>query len=320
MKSVAVISHKGGAGKTSSAVMLAEEFARRGVRTVLVDADRQKGAGLLLGLVEGTGEPRQTGTLRLHYFCASGQPLRDTPARAEALGREFELAVIDTPSLDDPLARMWLRYSTHVLFILPVEPLSIRTMESADAHMAQIRGINSSIELLGILPAIYDEQDETQRILIGQLQATHSDSLITPPIPHDPGLAHRAEQREDRKTEAAPETVKAYAEVADKMMAPLGLAAAAAAAPASRWQLKRPAAAAQEPVQAAGPAAGAKGAPSAGEAAARPAPARRTKQKSEEAAEPAVRQGRGVLPLVIGFGVVIVCLLGVIVFLLLSRR
>ena len=50
MKLIAVISHKGGAGKTTSSVQLAEEMARRGQRTLLVDADRQQGAGLLLGI------------------------------------------------------------------------------------------------------------------------------------------------------------------------------------------------------------------------------------------------------------------------------
>ena len=60
MKLIAVISHKGGAGKTTSAVQIAEELARRGQRTLFVDADRQQGAGLLLGIDAPAGCVQRT--------------------------------------------------------------------------------------------------------------------------------------------------------------------------------------------------------------------------------------------------------------------
>lgn len=301
MKTVAIISHKGGAGKTSSAVMLAEEFARRGTRTVLVDADRQRGAGLLLGAEHAGPEPRQTSILRLHYFCASSQPLRDIPARAEELAREFELAVVDTPSLDDPLARMWLQHSTHVLMVIPVEPLSIRTLESADAHIDQIRGINNSIELIGILPAMYDDASSTHRELLMELETTRGESVLNPPIPLDSLLAHRAEQKEERRTRPADSTVKAYSEIADKMLNYLGLRPSSSPPPPSRRQ--RP-----PEAQASGSAPVQSGA------------------RSESAEAPPAKRERGVRavsmpgPMVLGMGAIILLLIVVIVLLLMQNR
>ena len=68
MKLIAVISHKGGAGKTTSAVQIAEELARRGQRTLLVDADRQQGAGLLLGIDAPAGCVQRTTVPELDYL------------------------------------------------------------------------------------------------------------------------------------------------------------------------------------------------------------------------------------------------------------
>src|SRR5579862_5067348 len=120
MKTLAIISHKGGAGKTSSAVMIAEELARRGARVVLVDADRQRGAGLLLNIDQPTGYVQQTRNPRLRYFCAASASLREIPAKADELAGLFDAAVVDTPSLDDPLARAWIQLSTDVLMVIPV--------------------------------------------------------------------------------------------------------------------------------------------------------------------------------------------------------
>ena len=231
MKALAIVSHKGGAGKTSSAVMLAEEFSRRGLRVVLVDADRQGGAGLLLGLEQATGTVQQTRNPRLRYLCSSTLPLRELPARARELQGLFDLAVIDTPSLDDPLARGWLQLCTDVLFVIPVEPISIRTLQSADTAIAAIHRLNPEVRVVGTLPTLFDEQDPAQRTLMMELMSRCTNGLLSPAIPLDPGLAHRAEQRLDRRTEASEACRKAYDAVAGDLARELGFEAAAVAGP-----------------------------------------------------------------------------------------
>ena len=240
MRVLAIVSHKGGAGKTSSSVMLAEEFARRGLRVVLVDADRQRGAGLLLGIEQQTNTVLQTQNPRLRYLCSSGLPLRELPARAQELDGLFDLAVVDTPSLDDPLARGWLQLCSDVLFVIPVEPISMRTLRGAESALEAVHRLNPSARELGTLPTLFDESDPNQRTLMMELVAQCPNGLLSPAIPYDAGLAHRAEQREDRKTEASEACKRAYEEVAGALALELGFDQAAQAAPVVRsgWSPK----------------------------------------------------------------------------------
>ncbi|HXE32142.1 MAG TPA: AAA family ATPase, partial [Terriglobales bacterium] len=53
MRTLAVVNMKGGVGKTTTAVHLAAGFARRGLRTLLVDADPQGNVAHALGLAPG---------------------------------------------------------------------------------------------------------------------------------------------------------------------------------------------------------------------------------------------------------------------------
>jgi cellulose biosynthesis protein BcsQ len=223
MRRLSIISHKGGAGKTSSAVMLAEELAGRGFRVVLVDADRQRGAGLLLGIEQPNGNVQQTRHPRLRYFCSSALPLRELPSRAEDLAGLFDLAVVDTPSLDDPLAKAWIQLSTDALMVLPVEPLSIRTLEGADSILEGLVKLNPGIKIVGTLPTLFDESDPNQRSLLVELMSVRPDGLLPHPIPHDPGMAHRAQQKAEHRTEASEATRRAYSHCADYLVEALDL-------------------------------------------------------------------------------------------------
>lgn len=241
MKTLSIISHKGGAGKTSSAVMLAEDLANRGLRVVLVDADRQRGAGLLLGIEQPSGLVQQTRNPKLRYFCSSILPLRELPAKAEEMKGNFDVAVVDTPSLDDPLAKTWIQLSTDVLMVVPVEPVSLKTLEGADTVVDQLLRLNDRLKVVGVLPTMFDETDSTQRSLLLELRARRPDGLL-PPIPLDSGLAHRAEQRAEKRTEASEATRAAYAVVGDSLLQSLSLQEIAKAA-AARFQTppkKRP--------------------------------------------------------------------------------
>jgi chromosome partitioning protein len=218
MRTVAVISHKGGAGKTSSSVMLAEDLAARGQRVVLIDADRQRGAGLLLGLDQPNQSVQQTQHSRLRYFCCAGVPLRELPAKSEELSGLFDVAVVDTPSLDDPLARAWIQLSTAALMLIPVEPVSLKTLEGAESALEGAKRLNPSIQLLGVLPTMFNAEDSNQRTLLLELKARSPDTVLSEPIPHDLELAQRAAQAPSKKAQPAEATRRAYHLAADHIL------------------------------------------------------------------------------------------------------
>jgi chromosome partitioning protein len=240
MKTLAIISHKGGAGKTSSAVMLAEDIARRGVRVVLVDADRHKGAGIMLGVEPAPGTIQETRDPKLRYFCSSGLPLKELPGKAQEMAAQFDLAVVDTPSLDDPLARSWIQLATDILVVIPVEPISVRTMESADDALDNIARMNPQVRILGILPTMFDESDATQRSLMMELKSLRDDELLSQIIPMDHGMVHRAEQKAERRTEPSESTRQAYHAAADFLMPMLGLRGVTAAPAGAPPPIARP--------------------------------------------------------------------------------
>ena len=107
MRTIAVINAKGGSGKTTTALCLAFGLARRGVRTLLVDADAQGNATMTalagatpdpptLGNVlldQGTAEEaiRPTRLDHLDVLPADGQLADAALLLADRIGREYRL-------------------------------------------------------------------------------------------------------------------------------------------------------------------------------------------------------------------------------------
>lgn len=252
MRTVAVISHKGGAGKTSSAVMLAEDLAARGMRVVLIDADRQRGAGLLLGLEQPSQSVQQTQLPQLRYYCCNGVPLRELPAKAAELAGLFDLAIVDTPSLDDPLARAWMQLSTAAIMLIPVEPVSLKTLEGAEAALEAAKRLNPGIQLLGILPTMFDASDSNQRTLMLELRARSPDTVLADAIPFDRELAQRAAQSAVRVASPADATRAAYHNAAGHILQATAKERAFAPEPAAERPVKpaSPSSSGESPVSA----------------------------------------------------------------------
>lgn len=110
MRVVAVANLKGGSGKTTSAVFLAHEWASRGRRVLLVDADPQATA-----LRWSEQAAFTVPTLAL--------PVRDLHIRLAGIaGNRYDLVVIDTPPLAERagIVRSALRLAD--LVVVPLAP------------------------------------------------------------------------------------------------------------------------------------------------------------------------------------------------------
>jgi chromosome partitioning protein len=238
MKLIAVISHKGGAGKTTSAVLLAEELARRGQRTLLVDADRQQGAGLLLGIDAPAGCVQKTMVGDLSYLGSARLTDLEIADCYASVASRFDVGVVDTPSLDDALARAWLRESAAALMVLQVDPLTVKTLPSALNTLEVVRAFKPSIQVLGLLPTMFDQNEDAHGRLLAELLSRRPEAVFTPVVPVDPALRHRANQEDCPKLGEAAH--QAYQCAVDRILRVLDAAEPSVALPHNQTRVAPP--------------------------------------------------------------------------------
>lgn len=109
MRVITVAGLKGGCGKTTSAVFLADQLARAR-RVLLVDTDPQ---GSALSWSEAASFP----------FSTVGLPVRDVHRRLPLLAADYHQVVLDTPPAALPIVRSALLAADQVL--LPLSPTTI---------------------------------------------------------------------------------------------------------------------------------------------------------------------------------------------------
>jgi chromosome partitioning protein len=164
---VAVVSGKGGVGKTTTAIALAAVAAAQGRSTLLVDLDPSASASRAAGIdptalrVSATvlgllaDEPLTPARVPEGYVVLSGSPLAE-PHSAEIRGairrlRELavDLAIVDTPPGFGALAQAAVLVADAILTPIELEPMAVETIE-------QVRGLLQALgaadRWLGVVP------------------------------------------------------------------------------------------------------------------------------------------------------------------------
>ena len=184
---LAVVSQKGGVGKTTTVVNLAAAFARRGLRTLVVDADPQGAARYGVALkrgnpsygfadyLAGTHELKDiilpTALPWLRVMLAGS--VTEGASHEEFLERishgtlveemlaaarsRCDIVVVDTPPGLGPITRAVLTHSERALIPLQCEPLALQTTPQILRAIQSIVTLNPRLALDGLLLTMYEQ-------------------------------------------------------------------------------------------------------------------------------------------------------------------
>jgi chromosome partitioning protein len=205
MISLAVVSPKGGVGKTTLCLNLAFSFAQLGKKTLLIDTDPQGGIGHSLsgktkdaiGLVEMlAGEPASRAIIQTRNRNLSILPVGQPPwdrisewsgqmadpsylgSNLEALEDEYDIAVIDTPAgLSGPTHGV-LAYVSDVLMPIQTEPLAIRVVGQLMEVLGYHRSQGARAKLSAVVLTMARMREETSLSVSQEAWALFPDKLV----------------------------------------------------------------------------------------------------------------------------------------------
>jgi chromosome partitioning protein len=188
-KRIAVFNHKGGTGKTTTAINLAAGMAEAGRRVLLIDADGQGNVGASLGIAgqrtlyhvlvngakvsdvavpvrEGLDVLTSNESLAAAELFLAERPNRDRIMR-ERLGdacSAYDIVVIDCAPALSLMNQNAMVYADSVIVPVACDYLSLVGVKQVLRTMRNVREIlQHDVQLLGVLPTFFDVRTRISR-------------------------------------------------------------------------------------------------------------------------------------------------------------
>lgn len=154
MKTVALISQKGGAGKTTLAVCLAVAAEQAGQTSVILDLDPQATAC-------NWADRRQSDTPAV----TDVQPARLNAALERAASAEVDIAFLDTPPRSEQSALAAARAAD--LILLPVRPqiYDLETIRATRELIAMAEQVKPAVVVLNTVPARGSRHHQSEKAI-----------------------------------------------------------------------------------------------------------------------------------------------------------
>ncbi|WP_344326873.1 ParA family protein [Aeromicrobium halocynthiae] len=209
---ISVVNQKGGVGKTTTVASLGAALLERDLRVLLVDLDAQGGLTFSLGIdpedvdvtvgevLLGKAKPADAIVVTedgLHVLPSNITVTQAEESLVSRTGREQRLRValdkvaddydwilIDCPPTLGVLTVGALSASQGVLIPLQAETLSHRGVGQLLDTIHDVRQfINTELEIIGVLPTMFDGRTNHARAVISSIEETHGLPVVNPPIP-----------------------------------------------------------------------------------------------------------------------------------------
>lgn len=219
---ISLLNHKGGVGKTTSAINIGAGMVELGKRVLLVDLDPQANLTLSLGI------PRQAATI---YEALRGESeLKPVAAKQnmdvitstldlsgaemelineagreyllrelfEPVREEYDFIIIDCPPSLGLLTLNALTSSDYVIIPLQTEFLALQGLAKIKQVIQKVRlRLNKKLEIGGVVATMYDHRKVLNRDVVDTIKKYFGDLVFDTMIRDNVSLAEAPSQRKD---------------------------------------------------------------------------------------------------------------------------
>lgn len=197
-KIIAIASQKGGVGKTTTALNLGYSLTRFGSKVMLIDCDPQGGMAIASNLVKQTNlglidlikdsaktediicstKDKTMGVVGLGNLQPKDVLLLENEARGgtfgmllQSLTKDYEYAVLDSPSGVGALPASILSVSNTVIITINCRVISLRTIPLFLKLIKDIKNEhNKKLDLEGVLITMYDDKNPMEKQILGEIK------------------------------------------------------------------------------------------------------------------------------------------------------